>query len=275
MMINDTRTEIKYTSTFEPPSKFDKDLVLNVISKINNQSEAGKISFTLDKSKAMGHSIKKSLHENIKADGVNLRFEFICASPTTTVIKGKVENIFELAADRIRGIKSSPSGLDIKLIVDGKVLETQEAELGSNIDGVTFKYNFEPLPNNFKKLQIEFLGLTSEPIVNKNVMLKKDMQNENINVENENIEIRKIFEASGSTYVTLATESDVILTKVNMLMDGKEVELNKTIPENTNKSSNINTRTLEFKGTGKNLELNIQRLLYRKAYNKVVDIISN
>ncbi|WML37596.1 DUF4179 domain-containing protein [Clostridium sp. OS1-26] len=273
--INDTRTEIKYISTFAPPYRFDKDLVLNIVSKKNNQSEAGKISFTLDKSKAMGHSTKKFLHKNIKTDDLNLRFEYICASPTTTLIKGKVENIIELAIDRVRGIKFSPSSLDIKLIADGKVIETQQAELASNIDGVTFKYNFEPLPNNFKKLQIQFSALTSEHIINKNFKLKKDKQNESINIEGKNIEIRKIYEANGNTYVTLASESDVILTKVTMLMDGKIVELNKTTPENTNKNSNINTRTLEFIGTGNNLELNVQRMLYRKNYNEVVDIISN
>lgn len=273
--VNDTKTEIKFTSTFDPPSTFDKDLVLNIIYKENNQAEAGKISFTLDKNKAMGHSIKKTLYKNIKTDDVNLRLEYICASPTTTVIKGKVESILELALDRMRGIKFSPSGLDVRLIVDGKVMDNQESEHGSNIDGVNFKYNLEPLPNNFKKLQIQFLGLTSEHIVNKNFKLKKDMENQSIYTENKNIDIKKIYETKGNTYVTISTETDIILTKVNMIIDGKLIELNKTIPVNTTKDSNVNTRTLEFVGTGNNLELNIQRMIYRKNYNEIVDIISN
>ncbi|MBC2580029.1 DUF4179 domain-containing protein [Clostridium sp. DJ247] len=271
--VNDTKTEIKFTAAFDPPSAFDKNLELNITSKENN--ETGKISFTLDKNKAMGHSIKKFLYKNIKADDNNLRLQYICASPTTTVIKGKVENIVELAADRMRGITFSPSRLNIKLIADGKVIENQEAELGSNINGVTFKYNFAPLPNDFKKLQIQFSGLTSEHIINKNFKLKKDIENENINVENKNIEFEKIYEANGNTYVTFSTEADIILTNVNMTIDGKSINLNKTIPENNTKNSNINTRTLEFIGTGNNLELNIQRMIYRKNYNEIVDIISD
>ncbi|MDW8800349.1 DUF4179 domain-containing protein [Clostridium sp. A1-XYC3] len=266
--VNDEKTEVKFTSTFDSPSFFDKDLVLNVICK----NETGKISFTLDKNKAMGYSIKKILQKNIRTDDVNLRLEYICASPTTTVVKGKVKNILELAIDRIRGAKFSPNSLDIRLIADGKILEIQRAELSSNIDGVAFKYNFQPLPNNFKKLQIEFLGISSEHIINRNFKLEKDMLNENINIENKSIEIKKIYEANGNTYVTLATESDVILTKVNMLLDGKTVQLNKTTPENANKNSNIKTRTLEFIGTGNDLKLNVQRMLYRENYNKVVDV---
>lgn len=269
--INDTKTEIKFTATFDPPSIFDRNLVLNIISKENN--EIGKISFTLDKTKAMGHIIKKFLYKNIKTDDTNLRLQYISASPTTTVIKGKVESIIELAVKRMGGITFSPSSLDIKLIADGKVIENQGSELSSNIDGVTFKYNFQPLPKDFKKLEVQLLGLTSEHIINKNFKLKKELENQNINVENKNIKIDKIYEASGNTYITFSTESDVILTKVNMIMDGKTVNLNKTIRENNAK--NPNTRTLEFTGTGNSLELNIQRMIYRTNYNKTVDIISN
>lgn len=273
--VNDKKTEMKFTSTFDAPSTFDKDLVLNIISKENNQVEAGEISFTLDKNKAMGYSIKKLLYKNVKTDDVDLRVEYICASPTTTVIKGKLENIIELATNRMRGIKISPSSLDIRLIADGKVVENQTAELSSNMDGVTFKYNLEALPRGFKKLQIQFLSLTSEHIINKNFKLEKHIQNESINVENKNIEIKKVYEANGNTYITLATESDVILTKVNMIMDGKSIELNKTISASNAKNSNINTRTLEFIGIGNNLEFNVQRIIYRKNYNEIVDIISN
>ncbi len=271
--VNDTKTEMKFTASFDSPSAFDKNLVLNMISKENNES--GKISFSLDKNKAMGHSIKKSLYKNIKTDDTNLRLQYISASPTTTVIKGKVENILELAVSRMHGITFSPRSLDINLIADGKIVENQEAELSSNIDGITFKYNFAPLPNDLKKLQIQFLGLTSEHIVNRNFKLKKDMQNENINVENKNINIKKVYKANGNTYITFSTEPDVILTKVNIIMDGKNIDLNKTISENNSKSSNISTRTLEFIGTGTNLELNIQHMIYKKNYNETVDIISN
>ncbi len=269
--INDTETEIKATANFIPPSIFDKNLTLNIISK--GTTELGKISFTLDKNKAMGHSIKKFLNKNIKTTDTNLRLQYISASPTTTVVKGRIDNILELAMKKIDGITFSPTNLDIKLIADGKVIENQESELSSNIDGVTFKYNFKTLPDNFKKLQIQFSGLTSEHIINKSFKLKKEFQNESINVENRNIKIEKIYEAAGKTYITISTDPDVVLTKVNMMIDGKTILLNKTIKEKNTK--NPYTRTLEFTGTGTDLELNIQRMIYRTNYNKTVDIISN
>lgn len=249
----------------------DKDLILSIIPKENK--EMGKITFTLDQSNFIGYIIKKFLNKNIKTDNTNLHIQYISASPTTTIIKGKVEDILELAVDRMKGITFSPSNLDIKLVVDGKVIENQTSELSSNIDGVTFKYNFHPLPTDFKKLQIQLSGLTSEHVINKNFKLKKELQNDSINIENKNIKIDKLYEANGNTYITISTEPDVILTKVNMIMDGKTVKLNKTLRENNAKTSNI--RTLEFSGTGSNLQLNIQRMIYRTNYNKTADIISN
>jgi hypothetical protein len=268
---NNTKTEMKSTGNFNSPSILDKDLVLNIISKEN--SEMGKITFTLDQNKSMGHSIKKYLNKNIKADNTNLHIQYISASPTTTIIKGRVGDILGLVANRLKGVTFSPSNLDIKLLVDGKVIESQTSELSSNIDGVSFKYNFQPLPTDFKKLQIELSGLTSEHIINKNFKLKKEFHNENITVENKNIRIDKIYESNGNTYVIFSTASDVILAKVNMIIDGKTVNLNKTMQENNNKTPN--TRILEFNGTGSNLQLNIQRMIYRTNYNNTIDIISN
>ena len=251
--LNDAKTEMKFTANFNPPSMLDNNLTLNVISKENN--ETGQISFALDKNKAMGHNIKKFLNRTIETKDSSLHLQYISASPTTTVIKGSISNILEIALNKIKGITFSPSNLDIKLIADGKVVENQAAELSSNITGVTFKYNFQPLPANFKKLQIKFSSLTSEHIINKN------------------FKIDKIYEANGNTYITISTEQDIILTKVNMTIDGKNLPLNKTNKENGNKDSY--TRTLEFIGTGSNLELNIQRMIYKTSYNRTIDIISN
>lgn len=269
--INDTKTEMKATANFDPPSIFDKDLILSINPKENN--EIGELSFTLDRSKAMGHNIRKFLSKSIKINDRDVKLQYISASPTTTVIKGRIDSILELALKRMEGITFSPSGLDMNLIADDKIIESQETELSSNIDGVTFKYNFQTLPANFKKLQVQLSGLTSEHIINKNFKLKKELQNENINVENKNIKIEKISEANGNTYVTISTDSDVILTKVNLIMDGKIVKLSKTIRKNSPKTPY--TRTLEFIGTGTNLELNIERMIYRTDCNKTVDIISN
>lgn len=269
--LNDAKTEMKFTANFNPPSIFDNNLTLNVTSKENN--ETGKISFALDKNKAMGHNIKKFLNKNIETKDTSLHLQYISASPTTTVIKGNIDNILEIALNKIKGITFSPSNLNIKLIADGKVVENQVSELSSNINGVTFKYNFQPLPANFKNLQIEFSSLTSEHIINKNFKLKKELKNANINIENRNIKIDKIYEANGNTYITISTDQDIILTKVNMTIDGKTLPLNNTNKENGNKDSY--TRTLEFIGKGSNLELNIQRIIYRTNYNKTIDIISN
>ncbi|MCY6483024.1 hypothetical protein OW763_01480 [Clostridium aestuarii] len=108
--------------------------------------------------------------------------------------------------------------------------------------------------------------------------MKKNGSSKTIEILGKKIEINKVYESKGETYVTITTREDVLLSKIYMIMDGKKVELQKTILSKKNKEldkTTSHTRTLRFIGTGKELNLQIKGLRYKKIYNEVIDIPVN
>lgn len=272
---NDTKTEMKYKAEFGKPNLTEKELKLSFILVDGNKIEAGNIDFILDKKKAMGYILKKNINQSIKTDETKIRFEYIIASPTTTCIKGTIQNIFELAVDEIFGGGFRPSGLDLKLIVNGKEVEEQGGSMSSNMDGITFSKKYDALPSDIKTLQIKLVSFEVDHRVNEQVELKKNEENKTIEILGEKIEINKVYESKGETYVTITTKEDVVLSKLYMIMDGKKVELRETISSEKNKNvdgTSSHTRTLRFKGKGKEFELEIKGLKYNKVYNRVIDV---
>lgn len=275
---NDTKTEMKYKAEFGKPNLTEKELKLSFILVEGNKIEAGNIAFILDKKKAMGYILKKNINQSIKTDETKIRFESITASPTTTHIEGTIQNIFELAVDEIIGGGFRPSNLDIKLIVNGKEVEEQASGMSTNMDGITFSKKYEALPSDIKTLQIKLVSFEANHRVNKQVELKKNEENNTIEILGQKIEINKVYESKGETYVTITTKGEEVLSKVYMIMDGKKVELRETIASKKNKNvdgTGSNTRTLCFKGTGKELKLEIKGLRYNKVYDQVIDVEVN
>jgi hypothetical protein len=272
---NDTKTEMKYRAEFQKPNLTEKELKWSFILVEGNKIEAGNIAFILDKKKAMGYILKKNINQSIKTDETKIRFKSITASPTTTCIKGTIQNIFELAVDEIFGGGFRPSGLDLKLIVNGKEIEEQGGSMSTNMDGITFSKEYDALPSDIKTLQIKLVSFEVDHRVNEKVELKKNEENKTIEILGEKIEINKVYESKGETYVTITTKEGVVLSKVYIIIEGKKVELCETISSEKNKNVDgtmSHTRTLCFKGTGTELELEIKGLKYNKVYNRVIDI---
>ncbi len=87
---------IRWMQEFEPPYAFEKKLTWSFNITKDGKIEEGKISFVLDRDKAMGHTLKSRLNKAIKVDGTDIQFDTITASPTTTIVKGTIKNIVEL-----------------------------------------------------------------------------------------------------------------------------------------------------------------------------------
>ncbi|KOA20355.1 hypothetical protein CLHOM_11740 [Clostridium homopropionicum DSM 5847] len=272
---NEERTEIKWKSEFEKPYFFEKKLKWSFNLKEGNNLETGEITFNLDKDKAMGHSLKKSINKSIKIDQGEISFKSIVASPTSTRIDGTVQNIFQLAMDEIKGEGFRTTGIEIKLIANGKEVEEQSGGTSTSYNGITFNRKYDALPQNLKTLEIKLVNLGTNNTVDEEIELKDKEKDKIIKVLEKEIVINDINEQSGNTLVTITTEEDVILSKVYMMIDGKKVELDKTTSTNHDKKLNgtiIHTRTLDFKGTGKDKKLVIKGIMYNKEYNQVIEI---
>lgn len=121
---NESKTEIKWEMQFEKPYFFEKSLKWRFALVEDNKIENGEISFTIDKSKAMGYTLKKSLNKSIKIDQGEIKIDSISASPASTYIKGTIQDIFQFAESELKGEGFRPSGFSLKLIANGKTYVT-------------------------------------------------------------------------------------------------------------------------------------------------------
>lgn len=273
--INKEKTEMSYIARFPSPLFFEKKLSLNFALMENKELEEGEIDFKLDRNKAMGHTLKKSLNKIITVDETNIRFESILASPTVTIIKGKIQNIIELAKDEIKGERFRPDSFNIEILANGKKISEQSSGLSTDLGGITFEFGFDALPYDLKDLQIKLVSFGADHDVKERIKLDNDYEKLVSNILGQNIKINEVYESKGDTYITITTEKSVILTRVYLIMDGERVELKETLKGNYDKLKDgtvLHTRTLHFPGTGKELELDIQRMTYEKIYNKIINV---
>ncbi|GAA0182214.1 DUF4179 domain-containing protein [Clostridium sediminicola] len=274
-IINDEKTEIKWITSFDAPKFFDKEFKWEFAIIEDGKTKRGEIPFTLDRSKAMGHTLKSRLNKSVKLNDRKIKFKSIQASETSTVIKGTIQNVFELALDYFTEERIRPEDLDIELIANGKELQWQGKGMGTNLDGIKFDYEFEPLPENLKDLKIKVKGLTADYDADERVNIVKGDNNKTINIQDQSIQINKVYEEKDETFVTITTEEHVVISRIFLMIDGSKVELQNTNTDNKEKNEDgtvTHTRTLRFIGTGEKLELKIERIKYKKTIDEVIKI---
>lgn len=272
---NEENTEIKWQVQFDKPYFFEKTLKWEFALAEGQERENGEIKFTLDRSKAMGSSLKKTLNKSIKIDQGEINFHSITASPTTTYIDGEIQNIFQLAKDKLLGEGFRPTALDIRLIANGEEMQMQSAGMSTDMKGITFDNNFDALPKELKTLQIKLVSFQSNSKVNETIELTKNEKDKTVEISGQKVQINSVYDKAGKTYVTITTEEDVLLSEVYMIIDGKPVEFKETSEGNHDKKSDgtiTHTRTLCFEGSGDKLTLEVKGIKYNKIYNKTIDI---
>lgn len=276
--MNNAKTEMKNIASFETPRFYEKTLTLNFGLSENGNIDKGTITFKLDRNKAMGYSLKKVLNKTINVDKTKINFKSILASPTKTVVEGSIQNILELAVDQLKGERMRPGHLAVNLIANGKVVPHQGAGMSTDMEGITFNQDYDPLPADLQTLQLKLVSFEADHDVNRQVGLRRDAPEQSIQVLGQNIEINKLYVANGNTNITITTRDGVTLSRVYLMMDGAQAELKETNADEYIKQADgtiYHTRTLCFPGTGKELQLNMQRIKYPTTVNRVVNIPVN
>lgn len=272
---NEETREVKWISQFQSPHFFDKKLSFQFYLKVDGVLEYGEIDFTLDRSKAMGHTLKKSIDKTIKADETNIYFKSLLVSPTQTRIEGSIQNLISLAKDKIMGERFIFNHLEINLIANGKVIDRQSSGMSTNMKGTTFEIEYDTLPKDLESLQLELVSFSANHDVNEIVAIDKSKENQNIEIRGQRIEINEVYEANGDTFITITTAENTVLTKVFLLIDGSKKELIETISSDYEKFLEgriLHRRTLHFPGQGNELKFDIQKMAYEKVYNEKINI---
>lgn len=273
--VNKEKTEIKYKIIFESPVSLGKEVVCQFNVLKDENEESGEIKFNLDKKRAMANEFKKGVNKKIKVDETSIKVNSIVASPTTTYVHGVIQNIFELGKDEIFGGGFRIENLDLRLLCDGKEIKDESSQISTDMRGMTFSKNYEALPKDIKTLELKLVSVDIENRINEKIKLKEGTKNEIVEICGERVEINNVYKKDGDTFVTITTNKDTILSKVSMIMDKEEILLEETSSSKDTHGTDgsvKSTRTLCFKGSGDDLILKIERLKYKKVYNKTIDI---
>ena len=274
-IINESETEIKWVGTFEPPKFFERNLKFQFAINNNNTWEQGEIEFELDRSKAMGTTIKQSIKEKLELGDNTINFATITASPTVTVIEGSIDTKLDLYRNSLKNTHPDFK-IDFDLYANNEQIEKEGMGLSSSLRGYTFEGRFEALPQEIDSLAIKVVGITSSKPVDKVINLDNQASLKFSLLDRE-VLIKKIYSENDATYLTIVTEDDVLLEQVSLIIDEKEVPLERTIssPEGLIKNTDGSItfeRTLMFMDKGDNLKLKIGKIRSFEEANKTIEI---
>lgn len=263
-------------STDRAPKVFERTITLDLGYRHEDEThETGEISFKLDRNQAVGKSLKININKKLDIGNRSLRISTMVASPTTTVVRGEIQNLLELASDRITDNVMRPENIQMELIVDGKNIPVKAGGLSTDHKGSNFYITFDALPAEAKYINLKLVSFSGDYDVNETIKINKEGKTE-FNILEEPIVIEEVYEENGNTYITFKTDEDTQLSRVYLLIDGESYELQETIHGDLEKlvdgdsSKFLYTRTMRYQGVGDKLELDIQRIRINKDYEELI-----
>jgi len=274
---NEEETEQRWVVRTHDSPKFyvrSMSLQLNRTDSNGNQ-ELGEISFKIDRNQAVGKSLRIPINKKLELDNRSLKVESLVASPTTTVIKGQIQDIFELGLDYINKDRFRPENVKIKLFANGVEVDLLGSGMSTDMKGINFYITYDVIPEDTKELELKLVSFGGDHDVREVIELEKG-NTKDITILDQDINIAEVYEEGYNTYITFTTEENVSLSRVFLNIDGEKTELQETIPGESEKVVEGNsakiyyTRTMRFNGLGETLELDIQRLRYNKSYDEII-----
>lgn len=261
----DHEGEVMFIATFETPWLFERSLTFQYTMREDDYQETAELSFKLDRNKAMRHTIKQNLNQIVKVEGIEVNLEKITATPTQTLVEGKINNLVELVKEQLSGDQTRITDMDLKLLADGKEVEQQGSSMSTNMKGYTFSIMFEPLPQDLEKLEIQLQGLSVVRRPNLAINLQKNQLPQVITYDDREIRIENVRVQEGNIYITIETEEDMSVLDVDLKEDGKRLKFIRTDTIGYDKKMDgtiIHKRDIIFEGKGEDLELMIGTIIY-------------
>jgi len=274
---NEDQTEMKWViSTHEIPRFYEKTLYFKA-EMHQNPADSAVISFKLNRNQAVGKSLRIPINKEIDLDQRSIKLQSLTASPISTVLTGQIQDTLELGLDYINKNRFRPEKLEIALFADGKETNLQGSSISINLRGIHFALTYDALPKDTKELQLKLISFGGYHDTNESIRLEKGQPNK-FAIMGQEVWIKDVYESDGSTYITFTTEENVVLSKVYLNIDGERKSLQETIPGEVEKAIAAEeskaiiyyTRTMRFAGTGKELELNIERIKFTKNYDLTI-----
>ncbi|WP_025850990.1 DUF4179 domain-containing protein [Paenibacillus ehimensis] len=248
---------------FEPVSPFSRTLTVTFTEWLDNGEKISyPISFDFEANKAMKSIIKEDLSESIAVDKGTIHYDYITASPTSTIVKGHYE------------LEEYPrfSG-ETKLYVNGREVGRTGAG-GHNPD---FQLKFDPLPtDNIQSLELVLDNFEGYHKINEPISLASP-SDQSIKVGDEKLWIRSVTKTDKGYDIVIARKQFTFLEKNNLSIQasGHVVPVSSISEERPWDLKNGNImweQTYSFNTTHKPEFLLVDGFKYIKTYNKKISI---
>lgn len=269
-IMNEDRTEIKGSMSFDPVSPFSKKLTIHFWQRQpNNQMMEERITFPYHPEDAMQTELKQSIRKTIKVDKGKITFASITATPTMTMIKGtlSVDNF-----DRVHGALES-----IQLIANGTPVKWIGSGHRSDIRGFSFNINYDSLPEKLDSLEIVMKDFVGYQKLNEKLSITT-IQDEPFSLDDHTdrrLWVNKVTKTSEGVEVTIATDHDVMLDGVSVQSGNEITPLQTTLHQIVAKQTDgslMKERTLLFDTTLEPEYLLIDGMHYMKEYNQKIEL---
>ncbi|WP_242524633.1 DUF4179 domain-containing protein [Metabacillus sp. cB07] len=262
--VNDHGTELKGILSFEPVSPFSNDLTLHFSEQMKKGSiKESALTFPYHPNKALQTSLKKPIRKTLRVDKGHITFRSIKASPTMTIIEGKldVEN-FDRADFALGGIELKADGKNVPLTGGGS---------GTSLFGTSFDIRYDALPETVETLTLVMKTFTGYEPLNRKIPLSEADKPQTLAGEKE-LSLKNLAKTSRGIELTVATDEDVMLEGVSLTdHQGRSVPLETTVNMHKN-GKGMKERTLIFNTTAKAESLFIEGMHYLKTYDERIEI---
>ncbi len=271
---NESRQEVKWVMSFEPPAFYEKNLIFKVELFKGSVVESGEIAFTLDREKAMGNVLKQRINQTVKVEDTHLTIDTLVAAPTRCVINGTIEDSFDLLKRQLGYKHYHPIEVQLILKANGEALNEQGGGMSINSQGIRFTREFDALPEPLTSLELMVTRLTIDKETEASLNLEEGNVPWEMMIEGQKVILNEVQEKEGYTLLTLTTQDNVLLSKVYLEIDGKKIELEGTDEGALTKTEEgvFHTRTLRFPATGHRLRFVVERILYPENGQQVITL---
>lgn len=248
---------------FEPVSPFSRTLTLTFIEWLGNEEKISyPISFDFEANKAMKSVIKEDLSESIAVDKGTIHYDYITASPTSTIMKGHYE------------LEEYPrfSG-QTKLYVNGKEVNWTRTS-GNDPD---FQLKFNPFPtDNIQSIELELVNFEGTHNIQEPISLASP-SDRSVQIGDEKFWIRSVTKTAAGYDVVIARKQFTYLKTDTMSVQagGKVIPVTSISDERQWDLKNGNIlweQTYSFNTTDKPEFLLVDGYQYIKTYNKKISI---
>lgn len=273
---NEARTELNWVCDFEVPHFYEKWLTLEIGKKEEGNIEQGSIGFILDRSKAMGHTVKQDINKSIEIEDGDIEINSITVSPMAAVVEGsyKSERITDVPAPK------TTYYVDFDLFVNGN----EYRESGGNIRGASnarsFSKEFNVVPLDVNSLQIKNIKFVTEILVDKMIKVTTETSDMKVDINETDISIKKVKTDDNSTYITLKSQKydedidsrydpQIALFISGEQIKGEDITSRAIYEENGKKYID---RTFKYLDRGEDMEIGIKVVYITEGSSEVIDI---